>query len=122
MSDILIENATVITMDPERRVIEDGAVAITGARIEAVGPTAEVRQGRTAGQVIDGRRMVALPGLIDSHAHAGHGLVKSLGAGDSALWFQACETIYSEGSSEAFWAAEAGSRISQHLATLSATG
>ena len=113
VTDILIENATVITMDPERRIIEDGAVAIEGTRIAAVGPKDEVRraiEGASAGppaQVIDGRNMVALPGLIDAHSHAGHGLVKSLGDGDSDAWFKACETIYTTASSESFWAAEA---------------
>ena len=108
MHDILIRNATVITMDPERRVIEDGAVAIDGARIAAVGPSAEVARGTggDARKVIDGRRKAVLPGLIDCHGHAGHSLVKSLGGGDSAAWFAACETIYTRGSSEGFWAAD----------------
>lgn len=109
MTDILIENATVITMDPARRVIEQGAVAISGARIEAVGPTEEVRRGRNPAQVIDGHRMALLPGLIDCHAHAGHGLVKSLGTGSDQgeAWNGACEAIYARGSTEKFWAAEA---------------
>ena len=105
MTDILIRNATVITMDPERRVIEDGAVAIEGARLAAVGPTAEVASD--AAKVIDARHMVVMPGLIDCHSHAGHGLVKSLGDGDGEAWFEACEVIYTRGSSEGFWAAEA---------------
>ena len=33
--------------------------------------------------------MVAMPGLIDCHAHAGHALVKSLGAGRVGAWFEA---------------------------------
>ena len=39
-ADILIADGTVITMDPARRVIEDGAVAIVGNRIVAIGTTA----------------------------------------------------------------------------------
>jgi 5-methylthioadenosine/S-adenosylhomocysteine deaminase len=37
LADILITNGIVVTMDPERRVIEDGAVAIEKDRIVAVG-------------------------------------------------------------------------------------
>ena len=100
MTEILIENATLITMDPERRVIEKGWLAIEGARIAALGDADT--PAPAAAQVIDGARMVVLPGLIDSHGHAGHALVKSLGAGDSARWFEACEIIYSRGSTAAF--------------------
>ena len=33
-----------------------------------------------AAKVISAKNMAVLPGLIDSHAHAGHGLVKTLGS------------------------------------------
>jgi hypothetical protein len=36
-ADILITGGTIITMDSARRVIDDGAVAIVGDRIVAVG-------------------------------------------------------------------------------------
>ena len=39
MADILIHNGTVVTMDPQRRVIDDGAVVIANDRIVAVGPS-----------------------------------------------------------------------------------
>ncbi|UUZ70279.1 hypothetical protein LP416_15030 [Polaromonas sp. P2-4] len=41
--DLLIEHGTVISMDAQRRVIEDGAVAVRADRIVAVGTTAELR-------------------------------------------------------------------------------
>jgi cytosine/adenosine deaminase-related metal-dependent hydrolase len=107
MTDILIKHATVITMDPERRVIEDGAIAVAEDRIEAVGTTEEVSRGRSPTEVIDATRMACLPGLIDCHAHAGHGLVKSLGTGTGDAWGEACRIIYGHASTERFWAAEA---------------
>lgn len=105
MTDLLIRGGTVITMDPARRVIEDGAVAITDGRIAAVGPASELPQ--TATEVIAARGHAVLPGLIDGHAHAGHGLVKTLGGGDSEAWSEACRVIYTLASPPAFWRAEA---------------
>ena len=107
MADILIVNGVVVTVDPARRVLEDGAVAIAGDRIVAVGPTAEVTAAHPARRVIDARGKAVMPGLIDSHAHAGHGLIKTMGGGRGGLWYQACETVYTVASTEAFWHAEA---------------
>jgi len=107
MADILIVNGVVVTVDPERRVIEDGAVAIAGDRIAAVGPTAAVTAAHSAPRVIDARGKAVLPGLIDGHAHAGHGLIKTMGGGRGDLWYQACETVYTVASTEGFWRAEA---------------
>ena len=105
MTDLLIRGGTVITMDEARRVITDGAVAITAGRIEAVGPAAELPQ--RAAEIIDARGHAVLPGLIDGHAHAGHGLVKTLAGGDSNAWMAACQQVYTLASPPGFWRAEA---------------
>ena len=105
--DILITGGTVITMDPQRRVIEDAGVAIAGDRIRAVGTTSELRKAFRAARVIDASRKVVMPGLIDGHGHAGHGLLKSLGTDMPGEWYKACERIYARGSTEAFWRADA---------------
>jgi cytosine/adenosine deaminase-related metal-dependent hydrolase len=104
--DILITGGTIVTMDPARRVLEDGAVAIRADRIVAVGPSAELDSAYAAGEVIDARRKIVMPGLIDGHGHAGHGLVKSLGM-DTDEWYGATEAIYAAGSTVDFWRAEA---------------
>ena len=103
--DLLITGGTLITMDPARRVIPDGAVAIQGDTIAAIGPAADLPQ--TADRVIDARGHAILPGLIDCHAHAGHGLVKTMAGGDSAAWGEACRRIYTLASPPSFWRAEA---------------
>ena len=107
MTDILIANGIVVTVDRERRVIDDGAVAIEGGRITEVGATGDLAARHPAARVIDASRKIVMPGLIDGHAHAGHGLVKTLGGGRTDIWFDACEKIYSHASSEDFWYAEA---------------
>ncbi len=103
--DLLIRGGTVITMDRDRRVIRDGAVAVAGNSIVAVGPAADLPQ--RAARVIDATGHAILPGLIDGHAHAGHGLVKTLGGGDSSAWGEACRVIYTLASPPSFWRAEA---------------
>ena len=104
--DILIAGGTVITMDSLRRVLEDGAVAIVADRIVAVGPTRDLEARYAPRERIDARRKVVMPGLIDGHGHAGHGLVKSLGM-DTDEWYAATEAIYARGSTVDFWRAEA---------------
>ncbi|MBS0421838.1 MAG: amidohydrolase family protein [Proteobacteria bacterium] len=105
-ADILITDGTVITMDPDRRVMDDGAIAIVGSRIAAVGTTAELRARFRARQVIDAHRKVVMPGLIDGHGHAGHELLKTLAA-DSDNWESTAERIYAHGSTPDFWKADA---------------
>lgn len=104
--DILITGGTVITMDSARRVLADGAVAITGDRIVAVGVVRDLTSRFAPRETIDARRKVVMPGLIDGHGHAGHGLVKTLGM-DTDEWYGATEQIYARGSTVDFWRAEA---------------
>jgi cytosine/adenosine deaminase-related metal-dependent hydrolase len=104
---MLVSGGVVITMDAARRVIADGAVLVEGSRIAAVGPRAELAAAHPGAAVLDARGKAVLPGLIDGHAHAGHGLVKTLANGDSAAWMEACRVIYTLASPPAFWAAEA---------------
>lgn len=108
MTDLLIRGGVAITMDAQRRVIPDAAVAVSQGRIAAVGPRAEVEAAHPSpAQVIEARGKAILPGLIDGHAHAGHGLVKTMANGDSEAWSEACRIIYTLGSPPSFWQAEA---------------
>jgi 5-methylthioadenosine/S-adenosylhomocysteine deaminase len=73
--ETLVEG-TVVTMDPERRVIRDGAVAVDGGRILAVGKAAELRRRFDAARTLGGRRRFVIPGLIDCHNHLAQALVR----------------------------------------------
>ena len=107
MADLIVANGIVITVDGDRRIIDDGAVAIEGDRIVDIGSTSEIAARHTAPRTIDASRKAVLPGLIDAHAHAGHGLIKTMGAGDSEAWYKACELAYTVASTPDFWRAEA---------------
>lgn len=107
MADIIVTGGTVITMDPERRVIEDGALAISDDRIIAVGSRFEIERDHTAGKFIEYDNGVIMPGIIDGHGHAGHSLLKTIGHGPAGSWGQIADLIYAEGTDEDFWHAEA---------------
>jgi 5-methylthioadenosine/S-adenosylhomocysteine deaminase len=69
--DILIEHGTLLTLNAQRQIITDGAVAIRGDRIAAVGKTADLRSRFKGRKVIDASRRMVMPGLVDGHAHLG---------------------------------------------------
>jgi 5-methylthioadenosine/S-adenosylhomocysteine deaminase len=88
--DIFISGGTVVTMDAEFRVIEDGGVAIEGDAIAAVGKRADLEsQARSAKKTIDARGTLVLPGMINGHAHAAMSLFRGV-AEDHSLddWLQ----------------------------------
>ena len=103
MNDLLITHATAITMDPQRRVLEDAAVLIRDGRIAQIGPSAELTGAFASTEVLDATGKVLLPGLIDSHGHSGHGFTRALGAGQPGLWEEACEQVYAHASTPDFW-------------------
>jgi 5-methylthioadenosine/S-adenosylhomocysteine deaminase len=67
--ELIVSGGTVVTMDGSRRVIEDGAVAVSGGRIVAVGKRADVLRSHSARQVIDARGRAVIPGLVNGHTH-----------------------------------------------------
>jgi len=68
----------VVTMDPQRRVIEHGAIAIRGARILAAGPQAEIEQRYQARQRLNRPEAILAPGLINTHTHAAMSLFRGI--------------------------------------------
>ncbi|GAA4708779.1 amidohydrolase [Brevibacillus fulvus] len=70
----IITNATVITMNEQNEVILSGAVAFEGSKLVYVGPTPEDLSAYD--EVIDGRHKYILPGLINTHGHAGMALLR----------------------------------------------
>jgi 5-methylthioadenosine/S-adenosylhomocysteine deaminase len=81
---LLVHGGTVVTMDVNGRVIPDGAVAIDGAKIVAVGTVDELRASYEAAESLNVRGQVILPGLINTHTHAPMVLYRGL-ADDLAL-------------------------------------
>lgn len=76
--DILLTNATVLTMDQSFNQFEPGAVAIQGDSILAAGPEAHLRDIYAAGQEIDCGGKVLMPGLVNAHTHVPMTLLRGL--------------------------------------------
>lgn len=74
--DTLITGATIVTLDAQRRIITNGALAIAGDRIAAVGQRADVEAAVDARETIDGRRFVMTPGFVNGHVHTTETLIK----------------------------------------------
>lgn len=78
MAKILVHGGTVITMDPRRRIVTDGAVAVENDRIVDVGKSAALA-GFQAEKRIDARGKIVMPGLVDAHCHHVQMLARGLG-------------------------------------------
>jgi 5-methylthioadenosine/S-adenosylhomocysteine deaminase len=71
---LLIDDAIVVTLNDDHDVFFDGAVAIDGDRISAVGSSADVRARVPVGTpVLDAHGGAVLPGLVDLHYHTALG-------------------------------------------------
>lgn len=68
----------VITMDAQRRVIENGAVAVRADRIVGVGSKTEIDSRFQPKQRLDRPDAILAPGLIDTHTHAAMSLLRGL--------------------------------------------
>jgi len=104
MVDILIENGTIITMDKERRIIERGSVAILEDRIVDIGKESETKYD--ADKVINAKNKVVMPGLIDAHGHAGHGLIKTICEHSSNEWEAFADRVYRHFTTKESWYVE----------------
>ena len=77
-TNVLIEDATVVTMNAQRDILTDASIAISGERIAAVGLTDALQAQYPQAERIDGRGKVVLPGLINCHTHISMSLQKGI--------------------------------------------
>jgi 5-methylthioadenosine/S-adenosylhomocysteine deaminase len=81
MARVLISNGYVVTVDGARHVHPGGYVTIEGARISAVGPSAQAPKPENFDQVIDAAGAIVVPGLINMHQHHWYTLFKGIADG-----------------------------------------
>lgn len=85
MTDLLVTNGRVVTQNPDREVIEGGAVAVDDDEITAVGPTDDLVAAHDADRVIDAGGGAVVPGLVNPHTHVSDILLRGSFAEDRDL-------------------------------------
>lgn len=90
MEKSLIHFRAIVTMDPDRRIIPDGAVVVVGNTIVSVLTADEAKDiPEFTGNIIHARHLVCIPGFIHTHIHLCQTLFRGL-ADDLELldWLQ----------------------------------
>ena len=90
---LLIKNArVVVTMDEQRREIDNGAIFVRGNAIEQVGPTSELPQ--SADEVVDASGHVVIPGLVNTHHHMYQSLTRVIPTAQDGELFDWLTNLY----------------------------
>lgn len=88
LADTLITHAHLFSMTGRGvGYLADGAVAVQGSRIVAVGSTAKLSSCYETSNLIDATGCAVLPGLIDAHMHTPLAIIRGV-AQDVAHWMQ----------------------------------
>lgn len=65
----LVDGATIVTGDATSTIHHDGAIAVEGDRIAAIGPSAELRARYPQAAVVNGKNRAVMPGFANTHTH-----------------------------------------------------
>ncbi len=106
MDGFLLLHGTIVTVDETRRIIDDGALAIENDRIVDIGTSQALAPRHAGKKVIDCRGKMIIPGLIDAHGHAGHALIRSIGADTNSLWMRIVTPTYYHYVTRDYWYAD----------------
>lgn len=76
--DLLILGGAIVTMDGERKILENGALAVNGDAIVSVGPRGAIEAEFEGAQAIQAKGKLVLPGFVNGHTHAAMTLFRGL--------------------------------------------
>lgn len=74
----LLLTGRLLTRDPAQPWVEDGAVAVQGDTIAAVGDRAALEARYPDAERVDAHEGLIMPGLINAHTHIYSGLARGL--------------------------------------------
>lgn len=77
--DLLVINATIITMDRERRILKEYGMAVLGDSIIEIGSSADLLKKYNSEQVLNAKGKYIFPGMINTHNHMFQVLFKGIG-------------------------------------------
>ena len=77
-ADLIISGGTIVTMDAKRTIQEDGAIAIKGDAIAAIGPREQIIAQYQSAQTMEGTGKLIVPGFINGHTHVPMTLFRGL--------------------------------------------
>ncbi len=69
MTDLLICDGDIVTMNAQRQVVTAATIAVSGSTIAAIGRAAELRAAYPDAGELDARDCVVIPGMINAHQH-----------------------------------------------------
>ncbi|PLN79634.1 atrazine chlorohydrolase/guanine deaminase [Aspergillus taichungensis] len=90
---MLYTNATIITVDPTRRIISDGAIRVQDDRIADLGKTPDLRSKYPNDEILNLSGHIVIPGLISTHVHTAQTLLRGT-ADDLELVSWLCQRIW----------------------------
>ncbi|PKO05695.1 MAG: N-ethylammeline chlorohydrolase [Chloroflexi bacterium HGW-Chloroflexi-3] len=67
--DFLLVGGTIVTMDSERRIIQNGIVAVKNSKIVWIGALDQVGTRFDPAQTLDVSEKVIIPGMVNAHGH-----------------------------------------------------
>lgn len=82
--DLVIKNGCVLTMDARRLIIPQGAIAVKGNAIAAVGQEKDILRDWQGKSTIDARGAIVHPGYIDAHLHVNAQTCRGFFRGDAS--------------------------------------
>lgn len=77
-ADLIVTARRVLTMDPNHRIIDDGAIAVEGGRIVEVGRASDLTGKYKAKRLIRRPGALLMPGLVNAHTHAPMSLLRGI--------------------------------------------
>jgi cytosine/adenosine deaminase-related metal-dependent hydrolase len=93
MNSILIKNALIMTMDPTRRIIENGFLTIEGNQITDIGSMTKL-SASSPEKTIDAKGKLVMPGMINVHSHVADILLRGGLSQDRSLYDWLLNVLY----------------------------
>ncbi len=75
----ILADGWVVTMNPQRDVLEEASILIVGDTIAAIGTRQKLMAQNPECEVIDCREAIIIPGMVNTHTHLFQTLLKGLG-------------------------------------------